>query len=384
MAFDMCSWIQLFKELVKRGVSPIILRVLLFIYINQACDVLWNGKHSERFGVTNGVRKGAVSSCILFCVYLDILIKRLRHSGIGCHVAGKFMGIFVYADDIFIISPSRPGLQAMLTQCEDYAKEYNFTFSTNSDPIKSKTKSIIFTHKVTNRIGIDKVILNGTPLPWVTEVNHLGNLLQCDNSFTLDCALKRGRFIGKVHTLLQEFHFISSDVMTNLIKIYATSFYSSSLWDLSSKQCEKLFTSWNIAVRMIYKVPSQTHRNLIESLSNCPHAKIMLASRFIQFNKSLIENSKSCIRILSSLCLDDLKTIHGRNLHYLQSELNRELEDLSSSFVKQNMSYKPLPEEEQWRVPLLLSLLDIRNQCMEVENFGKSDIEDMKLDVCTN
>ena len=56
-AFDMCSWILLFKELKRKGVSPVILRVLLFIYVNQTCDVLWNAKHSERFGVTNGVSR---------------------------------------------------------------------------------------------------------------------------------------------------------------------------------------------------------------------------------------------------------------------------------------------------------------------------------------
>ena len=177
-AFDMCSWIHLFKELVKREVSPLVLRVLLFIYVNQSCDVLWNGKYSERFGVTNGVRQGAVTSCILFCVYLDILIKKLRFSGIGCHVAGKFMGIFVYADDIFLISPSRSGLQVMLSECEEYAEKFNFTFSTNIDPVKSKTKCIIFSSKENTRIGIDKIKLNGTPLPWENEVNHLGNLLQ--------------------------------------------------------------------------------------------------------------------------------------------------------------------------------------------------------------
>ena len=383
-AFDMCSWVNLFKELVKRGVSPIILRVLLFIYINQACDVLWNGKHSERFGVTNGVRQGAVSSCILFCVYLDILIKRLRYSGIGCHVAGKFMGIFVYADDIFLISPSRSGLQAMLTECEEYAKQFNFTFSTNIDPVKSKTKSIIFSPKVNARSGIDKLILNGTPLPWVTEINHLGNLLQSDNSFKQDCALKRGRFIGKIHTLLQEFHFISSEVMTNLIKIYATSFYSSSLWNLFSPQCEKLFTSWNICVRMVYKLPSHTHNNLIESLSSCPHVKTMLASRFVQFHKSLIENGKSCIRLLSSLCTDDLKTIHGKNLFHLGRQLDCDIEELSSSFVKEHLKFRPLPEEDEWRIPLLLNLLAIRNDSMELDYFRRKDIEDMIHETCTN
>ena len=134
--------------------------------------------------------------------------------------------------------------------------------------------------------------LNGNPLPWENEVNHLGNLLQCENNFKIDCALKRGKYIGKVHTLIQEFHFISAEVMTNLIKIYTTSFYSSSLWDLFSSQCERIFTSWNITIRTIFKIPPQSHNYLIESLSNCLHVKGMLASRFMQFNKSLLDNKK--------------------------------------------------------------------------------------------
>ena len=65
-AFDMVDWTQLFQKLLDREVSPIFLRLLLFIYKNQNCDVKWNGKLSERFTVSNGVRQGAVSSPILF------------------------------------------------------------------------------------------------------------------------------------------------------------------------------------------------------------------------------------------------------------------------------------------------------------------------------
>ena len=36
------------------------------------------------------------------------------------------MGVFVYADDIFLLSASRPGLQAMLKECENYASQYIF------------------------------------------------------------------------------------------------------------------------------------------------------------------------------------------------------------------------------------------------------------------
>ena len=64
-AFDMVEWTELFTSLVKRGVHPIFLRVLLYVYKNQQCDVKWAGKYSHRFAVSNGVRQGAVSSPLL-------------------------------------------------------------------------------------------------------------------------------------------------------------------------------------------------------------------------------------------------------------------------------------------------------------------------------
>ena len=110
----MVDWTQLFQKLLDREVSPIFLRLLLFIYKNQNCDVKWNGKLSERFNVSNGVRQGAVSSPILFCIYVDQLIQELRGSGLGCKVGGHYLGVVVYADDVFLLSASRNGLQSMV------------------------------------------------------------------------------------------------------------------------------------------------------------------------------------------------------------------------------------------------------------------------------
>ena len=39
-AFDLVSWEVLFLELLERGVSPLALRCLMFIYSNQKCNVL--------------------------------------------------------------------------------------------------------------------------------------------------------------------------------------------------------------------------------------------------------------------------------------------------------------------------------------------------------
>ena len=51
--------------------------------------------------------------------------------------------------------------------------------------------------------------LDGNDLPWVDSLKHLGHILEKDNSMRLDIAQKRGMFIGKANSLLQEFNNVS-------------------------------------------------------------------------------------------------------------------------------------------------------------------------------
>jgi hypothetical protein len=84
-----------------------------------------------------------VASPVLWCVYLDLLVKELREIGLGCHVGGMYMGVVVYADDVLLMAPNRAAMQVMLSKCEVYARENNIQFSTDPDPAKSKTKCIL-------------------------------------------------------------------------------------------------------------------------------------------------------------------------------------------------------------------------------------------------
>ena len=100
---------------------------------------------------------------------------------------------------------------------------------------------MIFSKKSKDQNDVAFVLLNGDPLPWVKQVKHLGNLMLCDNSMRDDCTWKRGKFIGGINSLLQEFSFCDSSVKLRFFNIYATSFYGSCLWDLASKEVDKMF-----------------------------------------------------------------------------------------------------------------------------------------------
>ena len=231
-AFDMCDWCYLFTDLREKGVSPIFLRLMIYMYEEQHCDVRWNGNFSERFPVTNGIRQGSKISPLCFCVYVDELIKLLRRLCIGCHVEGVFYGCLFYADDLFLLSPTREGLQEMINASEKYMSKRNLIFSTNPDPAKSKTKAIIFSKRRVDTSNVVPIMLNNQPLPYVDKMLHLGNWLQTNNSMSIDCNVKRSRFIGKVNSLYQEFYFSTPDVKSKLLSVYCTSFYGSCLYDL--------------------------------------------------------------------------------------------------------------------------------------------------------
>ena len=58
------------------------------------------------------------------------------------------------------------------------------------------------------------ILLNNLPLPYVTEIKHLGNTLQSNGSMSKDVSCKRAKFISKIHSLNQEFHYANTSTST--------------------------------------------------------------------------------------------------------------------------------------------------------------------------
>ena len=274
----------------------------------------------------------------------------------------------------------------MVNICNRFAKSRNLCFGTNPDPSKSKTKCILFSTSKKDHLNLMPIMLNGNPLPWVTKVNHLGNVLQSDNSMEIDIRSKRGRFIGTVNSLLQELHFANPKMLTNLINTYATSFYGSSLWDLYGKECDRLFKSWNVTIRQVFKLDRCTHKYLIEPASKVLHPKVMLASRLVTFHKSLLNSSKFEVRFLTRLVDHDQRTVLGRNLQRILEECDLKEKDISKltcSLVKKKCRYHEIPAEESWRLDIVDELLSVRMENLCIEGFKENELEEMLRLICT-
>ena len=176
-------------------------------------------------------------SFVILCVRGRTL-KILRKKRTGCWINNNYIGILGYADDIFLLSPTRDGLQET---CDDYATHHNLTFSTNSDYRKCKTKCLAFQKNTRN---LKNIQLGKIELPWVQSTKHLGNkIMTTSNGMEQDVLEERAAYIEERaayismdNELLQEFHFAHPSTLVNVNNIYNSHVYGSTLWNLFSKE----------------------------------------------------------------------------------------------------------------------------------------------------
>ena len=89
-AFDTGQFSSLFTRLLERGMSAIVVRVIIFVYEEQYAWVSWGNAKSELFPIISGTRQGSVASPALWSVYCDPLIQELRKLGqrVDTHALG--------------------------------------------------------------------------------------------------------------------------------------------------------------------------------------------------------------------------------------------------------------------------------------------------------
>ena len=168
-----------------------------------------------------------------------------------------------------------------------------------------------------------------------------------------------------------------------LYEKYCLSLYGSNLWPLFSKETDKIYKTWNVSTRICFSVPRNTHCYFIEPLSKCPHIKTLLCSRYVNFHKALTNCEKPSVRILSQLCKHDNSTVYGNNLFTIAKLCNKTIDELSSAHVKQNFIPYPCPEGQEWRIPIVLELIDVKEKELFIEQCDQIECEEYLEYLCT-
>ena len=286
-AFDKVHYGKLFSLLIERRVSPIVLRLLFQMYTQQKIHVKWSDALSDEFPVSNGVKQGGILSPVLFAVYMDVLINRLRSSGLGCHVGNKWIGCLAYADDVALLCPSKAGLQKMLDISMSFAYEYNMTFN------GSKSQFLVFSNKVCLENSV-YLKVNNDYLFNVNKAKYLGNIIDVSDK---DSMLKaaEAKFWKSFNIFMADFGKLHTNVKQKLFNTYCCDYYGSVLWQHDSKYFSRLCVAWRKAVRVIANLPYRTHCYLLPFIVGNAPLDVTLEVRFLRFAKSIANGKCSSV-----------------------------------------------------------------------------------------
>ena len=344
------------------------------MYTQQKLQVRWGNSISDKFSVQNGVKQGGVLSPILFAIYIDGLLTRLKKSGVGCHMGHHFVGCLAFADDLTLMAPTIEALKRLVSIYEDYANEFHVLFS------GKKSQFLIFKGRGCSA-GDEYVTVNGSALPNVNSAIHLGHKVSTVNNDSLvsDAICK---FWKSFNLFMADFGHIHAFAKCKLFKQYCCSFYGAPLWFLGSNRVTDLYVVWRKAVRVVWNIPYMTHTYVLPLLSECLPFDKAMEKRFVKFFQVCLQGKSPLLKTVAQLAMYNPFSNSGRNYVEIVNKYG-----MSNDF-KPNVIcvdwYANLSFEEKANANVLKDMIDIRDGFKKCDILNNSDIQDIIDNICFN
>ena len=194
---------------------------------------------------------------------------------------------------------------------------------------------------------------------------------------------KMASYIDKNCNLNQEFNFAHPSTKITLNTIYNGHFSGSQIWNLFSKGAIQFESTYNRSVKIMANLPYQTHRYLIEPVSETSHMKTKLIRNFLKFIRSIKESSKPVLKQLYHLTKDDVRTTTGSNLRNILLLTDKLHVDELHPGIVDNIKYHQIEQEEMWRISMVKELIDLNHGDMILpEGWSAEDLDMILNFVC--
>jgi len=228
-AFDKISHFALYNNLMKRGVPKCFINILISWYSKCFACVKWNGVFSDKFSVIAGVRQGGVLSPKLFAIYIEDMIAELKGSRLGCCINGNYLGCFLYADDLLLVSQSFNCMQNMLNLCNDIVCRLDLKFNV--------AKSMFLRIGLRFRISTACLYLDGQALAKTDEIKYLGVYIKAGKFFRCSYSHCKLKFYRSFNAIFQRSTSAASEMVSvHLMKSFCIPLV---LFALEATNCSK-------------------------------------------------------------------------------------------------------------------------------------------------
>ena len=140
--------------------------------------------------------------------------------------------------------------------------------------------------------------------------------------------------------------------------------------------------TWNTSIWLMNDLPLQTHRNLIEPISESKHIQYHLVKRFLSFIKQIEDSPKEASKHLLKIVKYDARSTTGSNLRNILLLTDKhdvdDLDPSDCSFVQ----YYPLNNDEQWKIIMIREAINVKQELLEFEGFTLEKIDEIIQQLC--
>ena len=130
-AYDSVPRGELWRQCEQQELEHVSISCLRSLFDHNSAQLVINQSRSDPFSLPAGVLQGSVLSPLLYSIYLDPLVHKLRSSGPRISLPRQTEGInaFLYADDIALIASSPLQLRRLLqiAEADSLARGYRFS-----------------------------------------------------------------------------------------------------------------------------------------------------------------------------------------------------------------------------------------------------------------
>jgi hypothetical protein len=296
-AFDKVSFDVLFGKLMKRNVPGPLVRVLVNWYASNMSVVKWGSYLSNPFLMQCGVRQGGVLSPVLFTIYVNDMIERLKAAGEGCWVGDAFVGCAMYADDLVLLAPSILALQLMVNTCSDEAVKLDMLFNVK--------KSVVLRVGPRFKAHCNPITVSGNPLEFVDRAKYLGIQIESSSKFKIDLHLYTSKLFRSFNSLYRKCSKANPEtVVMQLVTSHCKPFllYVVECFNLNKRDINRLCYAWNSVIARIFNVRGNDVEFVSKIVDVLP-LQLEIISRKIKFLRS--------IHVLNSYVLNMLYDVLG-------------------------------------------------------------------------
>lgn len=258
-AFDTVVHSHMMRRAFLAGIDDQHWTIIKNLHEDAESSIKWGGKISIPFKVNQGVRQGGILSTDLYKLYINPLLDRLEHTGLGYKLGNISINNTACADDIALMSDNPQDAQILVNMATDFAFMEGYELQ--------PTKSVMINVQAKGKHPSDpnlKLKMGNNTMPITDKAMHLGIMrttsLKENMTVNVDENIKKSRrsAYGLFSSGFHGYNGLDIDTMLHLYKIYIQPvlLYGLELILPTGKQLEKLEIAQKRLLKQILSLPN--------------------------------------------------------------------------------------------------------------------------------